>query len=259
VNSANVAVFSSNSAAGTNAIVNIIAGTTGTGQLLFGDSGAYHRGGITYDHSAAELKLSAGSNYYVSLKSGGNFLLRDDALSELATTATAGFVHIPTCNGAPTGTPTTYTGTLPLVYDRSNNHLMVYNGAWETFHSSVQGYDEMTTPVGTTSATLEDVTGASITVTLPTAKDVLVYATFEIETQSGASPSTLGLAINGDGTDGTEVSRYLSGSSDRGLGSVMARFTGVAAGSRTFKLRFRRVSGSATPGINVAQMYVEAV
>lgn len=48
----------------------------------------------------------------------------------LATNATDGFLHIPTCAGAPTGTPTAYTGTLPLVYDSTNNRIYVYDGSW---------------------------------------------------------------------------------------------------------------------------------
>lgn len=50
----------------------------------------------------------------------------------LTTTATDGFVYIPTCAGAPTGVPTAQTGTAAMVYDTTNNKLCVYNGAWKS-------------------------------------------------------------------------------------------------------------------------------
>ena len=50
----------------------------------------------------------------------------------LATTATDGFVYVPTCAGPPTGVPTARTGTAAMVYDTTNNRLCVYNGAWRT-------------------------------------------------------------------------------------------------------------------------------
>lgn len=48
--------------------------------------------------------------------------------SALSTTATDGFVHIPTCAGTPTGTPTTITGSLPMVIDSTNNKMYIYSG-----------------------------------------------------------------------------------------------------------------------------------
>lgn len=49
----------------------------------------------------------------------------------LATDATDGFLYIPTCNGTPTGTPTGFTGRVPMVYDSANNKLYIYSGgAW---------------------------------------------------------------------------------------------------------------------------------
>lgn len=44
---------------------------------------------------------------------------------------TDGFLYLPTCAGAPSGTPTAYTGRVALVYDTTNNKLMAYNGAWK--------------------------------------------------------------------------------------------------------------------------------
>jgi hypothetical protein len=49
----------------------------------------------------------------------------------LATTATDGFFYVPTCAGVPTGTPTTYGSTAPIVIDTTNNRLYFYSsGSW---------------------------------------------------------------------------------------------------------------------------------
>ena len=49
----------------------------------------------------------------------------------LATTATDGFIYVPTCAGIPTGVPTTYGSTAPIVIDTTNNRLYFYSGgAW---------------------------------------------------------------------------------------------------------------------------------
>lgn len=48
----------------------------------------------------------------------------------LANAATDGFLYIPTVAGPPTGTPTTKTGTVAMVYDTTNDELYVYNAAW---------------------------------------------------------------------------------------------------------------------------------
>lgn len=48
----------------------------------------------------------------------------------LPTTASAGFLYIPTCTGTPTGTPATQAGKAALVYDTAANRLYVHDGAW---------------------------------------------------------------------------------------------------------------------------------
>ena len=46
----------------------------------------------------------------------------------LATTATDGFLYVPTCAGVPTGTPTSYNSTAPIVIDTTNHRLYFYSG-----------------------------------------------------------------------------------------------------------------------------------
>jgi len=57
----------------------------------------------------------------------------DTPTAALATTATRGFFHMPTCAGAPTGTPEAVpTGLAPAVVDTTNNRLYIHNGtAWK--------------------------------------------------------------------------------------------------------------------------------
>jgi hypothetical protein len=54
------------------------------------------------------------------------------AAAVLATNSTSGFPYIPTCAGTPTGTPTTFTGTVPMIFDTAGAKLWIYTGgAWK--------------------------------------------------------------------------------------------------------------------------------
>ena len=45
--------------------------------------------------------------------------------------APSDYFYIPSRSGAPTATPETRSGFVPMVYDTANNKLYVYNGAWK--------------------------------------------------------------------------------------------------------------------------------
>ena len=65
----------------------------------------------------------------LSLDKTGSLVLGSTAV---ATTATDGFLYIPSCAGAPTGVPTTKTGRVPMVVDSTNNRFYVYvSGTWK--------------------------------------------------------------------------------------------------------------------------------
>jgi hypothetical protein len=69
---------------------------------------------------SANLQVIAADN-----TASAGFIVGNQAL---ATSATDGFLYVPTCAGTPTGTPTTQTGTAPIVVDSTNNKLYFYSG-----------------------------------------------------------------------------------------------------------------------------------
>lgn len=66
----------------------------------------------------------------VRIDNAGSVIIGDSAAA-LATSATGGFLYIPTCAGPPSGTPTAATGTVPLIYDSTNNQLYIYSSGWK--------------------------------------------------------------------------------------------------------------------------------
>lgn len=60
---------------------------------------------------------------------GGSFIVGNGAL---ATNATDGFLYITTSAGAPSGTPTSWTGSAAFHFDSTNNRLYIYNGSWKS-------------------------------------------------------------------------------------------------------------------------------
>jgi hypothetical protein len=82
----------------------------------------------TASGSNQSLLLGTNETERMRLDSSGNVRIGTAAL---ATTATDGFLYIPTCAGTPTGTPTAITGLAPLVINTTNNKLYFYSGgAW---------------------------------------------------------------------------------------------------------------------------------
>jgi hypothetical protein len=77
----------------------------------------------------AQLAFQTNAITRASITAAGNFCA--GAQSALATTATDGFLYVPTCAGTPTGTPTAITGMAPIVVNTTNNKLYFYSGgAW---------------------------------------------------------------------------------------------------------------------------------
>jgi hypothetical protein len=116
------------------------------------------------------------------------------------------------------------------------------------------GYDEATGQT-TVSATLEDITGLTFDVVIPTGYTGRVAAMMVVQcSTTGGAPATGGWAIDINGTDGTEIQRYLSGTNDTGSLSCQARSVSLAAGTYTVQGRHRRASGTSTVNSDVAQL-----
>lgn len=122
-----------------------------------------------------------------------------------------------------------------------------------------QGYDE-TTGTSTVAAALEDITGLTFDLTIPTGYTGRVVGMMVIQcSTTGGSPATAAWAIEINSVDSTEIARYLSGTSDTGALMVQARSGSLSAGTYTVQGRHRRISGASTVNDDVAQLMGWAV
>lgn len=75
--------------------------------------------------AADTIAVSTAGSERLRVDANGNVVINTAAI---ATTATNGFLYVPSCAGTPTGTPTTFTGRVPIVVDTTNNKLYFYSG-----------------------------------------------------------------------------------------------------------------------------------
>lgn len=84
---------------------------------------------VNYIYEYGAFPISFGTNNVVRLTVTSTGNIHPPAGS---TSMTAGFFYMPAGSGAPTGTPTAISGTVPFYYDATNNKFYVYNGAWKS-------------------------------------------------------------------------------------------------------------------------------
>lgn len=108
----NVFVIKTSASGGTPRSITIEAGTGGS--VVINTDGANARWTV---NNNGHLVGSSARNLYMGAGSTG---------------MTNGFVYIPAAAGAPSGTPTSNSGTIPLYYDSTNNRIYAYNGAWRS-------------------------------------------------------------------------------------------------------------------------------
>ena len=98
------------------------------GLKLGANSNAYFYNCNLQGFGTPTLGSGANVHYVDSITGNSNAVINTDPLS---TSATDGFLHIPSCSGSPIGTPTHYGSAIPLVYDTTNNIPWFYNGSWQ--------------------------------------------------------------------------------------------------------------------------------
>jgi hypothetical protein len=118
--SVNVGVGAANS---NNYVIRLSAGTSGLSRFIAADTS--DAGYLDYDHSVDAWVFRTAGTERARIPAAGGMVVGTAAL---ATSATDGFLYVPTCAGTPTGTPTTQTGTAPIVVDTTNNKLYFYSG-----------------------------------------------------------------------------------------------------------------------------------
>ena len=104
----------------------ISAGGYGTITRVESQRQGSNSGGALFIYTAP---IGGGVLQRIEINNAGSIILGTGAL---ATSATGGFLYLDSCAGTPSGTPTAYTGRVPLIYDTTNNKLYAYNGAWKS-------------------------------------------------------------------------------------------------------------------------------
>jgi hypothetical protein len=78
-----------------------------------------------HNDEAGAIVLDTNNTERVRIPAAGGLVVGPAALG---TTSVDGFLYVPTCAGTPTGTPTTQTGTAPIVVDTTNHKLYFFSG-----------------------------------------------------------------------------------------------------------------------------------
>ncbi len=109
--------------------LNVIVGAGAQNIFAAQQTGVSNGYTITSDGTNLTHSWYTAGSVTAQITANGSFAA--GAQGALATTATNGFLYVPTCAGTPTGTPTAITGLAPIVINTTNNKLYFYSGgAW---------------------------------------------------------------------------------------------------------------------------------
>lgn len=121
---------------GTNNALNIGSNIARIQDLYLGPS-SLHIGTSTTDEASLSFNTSSDTLLFsidgtsrLSISDNGNVIIGNGAL---AAPATDGFLYFPQTAGAPSGTPTSYTGRVPITWDATGDALYIYEGG--SWHS----------------------------------------------------------------------------------------------------------------------------
>jgi len=129
-NGAGSSVFNVNGTTGgaTIHLTNNTTGTTNSDGMIMNMSGVDM---FFINRESGKIEWRTSDTARASITSLGSFLAGTAAIS---TTATDGFLYIPSCAGAPSGTPTDHSNMSTIIHDTSNNRIYLYNhvsNAWQ--------------------------------------------------------------------------------------------------------------------------------
>lgn len=123
-----VGLLGGSASSGVGGAISISAGGSGGTNTNGADIGITASDGIGTNRGGT-ITLQAGSKGAGSNEHGN--VVTNGQASARATTATGGFLTIPSCAGTPTGVPASIpAGNVALIYDSTNNRIYIYNGAW---------------------------------------------------------------------------------------------------------------------------------
>jgi hypothetical protein len=109
-------------------IGNYFSSTGNNSRISFSNAGLLNNN-VSIGSASDAMVMYTGATERARITSTGNVVAGGSVA--LATTATDGFLYVPTCAGTPTGVPTAITGMAPIVVNTTNNKLYFYSGgAW---------------------------------------------------------------------------------------------------------------------------------
>lgn len=110
----------------------LFSGSSACTDLNYSDGYFNHYAGVHQWFAGNGTSASTSVMRVVVADNGARANIVLGAAAVLATNSTSGFPYIPTCAGTPTGTPTTFTGTVPIIFDTTGVKLWIYTGgAWK--------------------------------------------------------------------------------------------------------------------------------
>jgi hypothetical protein len=104
-------------------ITNGVTGTGATDGMFVGISNSSQLDVWNFENNS--IRFATNNAIRAEITGSGNVVIGEAAIP---TNATNAFLYVPGCAGTPTGTPTAYTGRVPIVVDTTNNKLYFYSG-----------------------------------------------------------------------------------------------------------------------------------